>query len=316
MKLLIMILTAIAGLFQIFIPVPEQTDWFRDGEYVGFYLCDSPEEKTIGKLLELAGAGDTEAVCEVFSRSARREIEDLPGQVDVLFSFLTEKVTSWETERAPHRQADNVIDRCITCTLDTPEGICECLIRDTMGVGGGGDHVFGFDNVSVYPEELGAEYAGLGADVPGILIVHRASGENEAAVQSGNAMEELLSGDAEALCARFPEDARPEKEDAAVLLDFLSNAESWEPYTWCRREEGAGRDHIVWEEAFLHLQTNDGTYRCDIRERTDRFGTSLYSVTVFPSLNPGETPDYEDPYRERCILGRDSPGIFLVPDGE
>lgn len=313
MKLLIMILTAIAGFFQIFIPVPERTDWFQDGEYVGFF--DYAEEKTMAKLMELAEAGDTESICDVFSMSARKKIEDLLGQAEALAAFLP-TVTSWEADRQRYSQANNVRDRCLPYTLTAPEGTYECLIRDTFGIGGGGDHVFGFDNVSVYPEELGMEYAGLGADVPGIFIVHRAAGENDAAVQAGNAMKELLSMNAEDLCARFPEDKPVQEEDAAALLDFLNNAESWEPYTWCRREEDAGLDHTVQEEAFLHLQTGAGTFRCDIRTRTDRFGTGLYSVTVFPSPNPGETPDYEDPYRERCILGRDSSGIFLVPDSE
>ena len=56
MKLLIMIFTAIAGIFQIFVPMPERTDWFRDGEYVGFF--DHAEEKTMEKLVEGGGAGE------------------------------------------------------------------------------------------------------------------------------------------------------------------------------------------------------------------------------------------------------------------
>lgn len=313
MKLLIMILTAIAGFFQIFFPMPERTDWFQDGEYIGFF--DNAEEKTMEKLMELAKAGDTESICDVFSMSARKKIEDLPGQVGELVSFLP-SVTSWDADRQRYSQANNVRNRNFPYTLTTEEGTYECLIRDKIGIGGGGDHIFGFDNVSIYPEELGEEYAGLGADTPGIYIVHRASGENEAAVKAGNAMNELLSGTAEDLCARLPEDIAIEETDAAALLEFLNNAGNQEPYTWCRREEDAGWDHTVWEEAFLHLQTDSGNYRCDIRTRTDRFRTSLYSVTVFPSPNPGKVPDYEDIYRERCILGRDSPGIFLVTDGK
>ncbi len=313
MKLLIMIFTAIAGIFQIFVPMPERTDWFRDGEYVGF--LDHAEEKTMEKLMELAEAGDTESICDVFSMKARKKIEDLPGQAGELVSFLT-LVTSWDADRQLYSQANNVRDRCLPYALTAQEGTYECLIRDTFGIGGGGDHFFGFDNVSIYPGELGEEYAGLGADTPGIYIVYRASGENEAAAQARNAMNELLSGSVGDLCARFPEDQPVQEEDAAALLDFLNNAGNWEPYTWCRRDVDAGWDYTVWEEAFLHLQTDAGIYRCDIRTRTDRFGTNLYSVTVFPSPNPGEDPDYEDVYRERCVLGRDSPGIFLVTDGK
>ena len=154
MKLLIMIFTAIAGIFQIFVPMPERTDWFRDGEYVGFF--DHAEEKTMEKLMELAEAGDTESICDVFSMKARKKIEDLPGQAGELVSFLT-LVTSWDADRQLYSQANNVRDRCLPYALTAQEGTYECLIRDTFGIGGGGDHFFGFDNVSIYPEELGEE---------------------------------------------------------------------------------------------------------------------------------------------------------------
>ena len=67
---------------------------------------------------------------------------------------------------------------------------------------------------------------------------------------------------------------------------------------------------------FFYLHTDNGLYRCDIREvleSRDPADVGVCSVSVFPALYPGEEPEYEDEvYQGYCTWGRDNAGISIV----
>ena len=67
---------------------------------------------------------------------------------------------------------------------------------------------------------------------------------------------------------------------------------------------------------FFYLHTDDGLYRCDIREvleSTNQEDVGFSSISIFPALYPGEKPAYEDDvYKGYCTWGRENMGISIV----
>ena len=107
------------------------------------------------------------------------------------------------------------------------------------------------------------------------------------------------------------------QENASELMEFLSEQViSWEPYTWTQNIETIGRTKVTVREMFFYLHTDNGLYRCDIREALESdysVDTGFSSISIFPALYPGEEPEYEDGvYKGYCTWGRENIGISIV----
>ncbi len=81
-------------------------------------------------------------------------------------------------------------------------------------------------------------------------------------------------------------------------------------------EKQEAEKRIKEREMFFYLHTDNGLYRCDIREVLESRAPAdvgVSSVSVFPALYPGEDPEYEDEvYKGYCTWGRDNVGISIV----
>ena len=67
---------------------------------------------------------------------------------------------------------------------------------------------------------------------------------------------------------------------------------------------------------FFYLHTDNGLYRCDIREVLESdysVDTGFSSISIFPALYPGDEPEYEDEvYKGYCTWERENMGISIV----
>lgn len=325
MRLLTMIILTVVGFFQmVFLPpAPEQTEWISNGTYVGFFYGSNPEEKTMNQLMELAEAEDAGGIYEVFSEQARKDGGDLQTQVLELIRFLDEEVTSWETDGANHSRRSGLVERSMFFLLHTEDGTYTCRIRDKMGTGKGA--LYGFFNISIYPEELYTEYAVWLREEPGIQIVYRLDGEDEASLEASETMEALMelaaAEDMEGFYGLFSPVVREEadglRERIPELARFLrEEVADWEPYAQFRTEERHFSYSGEKREVFFQLHTGHGTYRCDIRAVTEdpyvERNLGLYSISIFPALGDGEELHENEPYETYCVLGREEAGIFLA----
>ena len=106
------------------------------------------------------------------------------------------------------------------------------------------------------------------------------------------------------------------QEKATELLSFLSEQViSWEAYTWAQNVEDFNHSAATTREMFFYLHTDNGLYRCDIREvleSTNQADVGVSSISIFPALYPGERPSFEDEvYRGYCTWGRENMGISI-----
>lgn len=332
MKLLIMILSAIFGFFYLlispFLPArPERTEFLVDGVYQSFPGADGAE-KTAAKLMELARAGDVDRVYEAFAPQVREDAaeEDLRAQIQALLDFLSQQVTGREEvdRNTSHARRDNISSRTIRVELYTQAGTYTCLIRD-MYDAYGADRRAGFHHISIYPRELAEEYAAWNKDEPGVSLVYLA-GEAGLSPEGADPMEALMAlaqaGDTEGIYALFSPGAQAGAADLEAdipeLAGFLAGSTGWTPYTWTQYTEYTYNSQRLAQERFYFLDTDTGTYRCDIRETVEDTGypadTGLYSITVFPAPDPDRERMTQDmPYRDCAERGRETPGIFVEP---
>ncbi len=98
----------------------------------------------------------------------------------------------------------------------------------------------------------------------------------------------------------------PEKvqELAELLRERMA---SWEHYTWTENIEMLDGAKATTREMFFYLHTDNGLYRCDIREVLESRAPAdvgVSSISVFSALYPGEGPEYEDEaYKGYCTWG-------------
>ena len=107
------------------------------------------------------------------------------------------------------------------------------------------------------------------------------------------------------------------QEKATELSSFLSEQViSWESYTWAQNAEDFNQSTAITRKMFFYLYTDNGLYRCDIREvleSTNQADVGISSISIFPALYLGERPSFEDEvYRRYCTWGRDNAGISIA----
>ena len=301
----------------------EHTELMEDGKYRPFNV----PRMTMEKLMEFVEEENIDKLYEPFSPAVKGEADDLYEKVGEFIRFCKNTVTSWN-----YTGGGGSGDRLHGVVLVT-QSIFTDFFADS------GEYQYYFSDVSrssehpetvgitrfiVCPVEVTWEYAPK--KVPGIYIVYRAEDiPDEASI--GRSPIETLMGlakqeDPEAICQLFSPTAKRNaeglEEKAAELMDFLGErVTAWEPFTWTQNRETIDRTRATTQEMFFYLHTDDGLYRCDIREVLDRDDgeedTGFSSVSIFPALYAGEEPEFEDDvYKEHCTWGRDNMGISIV----
>ena len=106
------------------------------------------------------------------------------------------------------------------------------------------------------------------------------------------------------------------QEKATELSSFLSEQViSWESYTWAQNAEDFNQSTAITRKMFFYLYTDNGLYRCDIREvleSTNQADVGVTSISIFPALYPGERPPFEaEVYRGYCTWGCENTGISI-----
>lgn len=301
---------------------PEHTELLVDGEYKPFNV----PRNTMEALMKLVEAEDADTIYEVFSLAVRENTEGLYGQIQEFIRFAEENVTAWDflsgTGKGDRRCGVATMTRASFYTFSTDSGIYRCdigeVLKDTVE-----PNLVGFSDITVYPNELSWEYAPK--KPVGIYIVYRMEDQPQGAIGGPYTMKRLVelaqAGDTDGLCECFSLSAKGTAEDmpekAQELAEFLrERMASWEHYTWTENIEMLDGAKATTREMFFYLHTDNGLYRCDIREvleSRDPADVGVSSISVFPALYPGEDPEYEDEaYKEYCTWGRDNVGISIV----
>lgn len=300
----------------------EHTELIVDGEYKPFNV----PRKTMEKLMELVDAEDTDYIYHVFSQNIRDNTEELSEQVREFVRFVKENVITWDfSSGSENTQRENGVilsKRIALYKFETSSGTYRCDVSDVIKNAAQED-TEGFSGILIFPEELSAEYAPISPS--GVYIVYRIEDLPPDISVGSSPMETLMqlseAGNPDEFCDIFSitakRNAKGLQENASELMDFLSEQViSWEPYTWTQNIETIGQTKITVREMFFYLHTDNGLYRCDIREVLESdysVDTGFSSISIFPALYPGEEPEYEDDvYKEYCIWGREYMGISIV----
>ena len=299
----------------------EHTELIKDGKYKPF---EDPK-KNIEKLMELVEAEDADYIYDVFSPAIRENTEDLYGQIQEFIRFSKESVKEWNyvkwngsitrdkgAVRAPRISRNH---------LNASSGIYRCEIKEVLNDTAHED-AMGFSYILIFPEELSAEYAP--EEPSGFYVVYRAEDCPPNVTIEPNPMETLMQltteGNADSIYEMFSLTTKRNdgglQEKATELLSFLSEQViSWEAYTWAQNVEDFNHSAATTREMFFYLHTDNGLYRCDIREvleSTNQADVGVSSISIFPALYPGERPSFEDEvYRGYCTWGRENMGISI-----
>lgn len=300
----------------------EHTELIVDGEYKPFNV----PRKTMEKLMELIEAEDVDYIYAVFSPDVRENVERLSEQIRELIRFTKENVTAWDFisggGNVDRRSGITISKSVAFYEFQTNSGTYRCDISDVIR-NDTQKETIGFSSISIYPEELSWEYAPKA--LPGSSIVYRIE-DLPPDISVGSSPVEMLmqlseAGNPDEFCDIFSITAKRNaeglQENASELMDFLSEQViSWEPYTWTQNIETIGRTKITVREMFFYLHTDNGLYRCDIREVLESdysVDTGFSSISIFPALYPGDEPEYEDEvYKGYCTWERENMGISIV----
>jgi len=198
---------------------------------------------------------------------------------------------------------DVTMTRASFYEFSTDSGIYRCDIGEVLKNTVQPDLV-GFSDITVYPNELSWEYAPK--KPVGIYIVYRVEDQPQETIEGSYTMERLIelaqAGNTDGLCECFSLATKGDAEDipekAQELVEFLhEQMVSWEFYTWTENIEMLDGAKATTREMFFYLHTDNGLYRCDIREvleSRDPADVGVSSISVFPALYPVEEPEYED----------------------
>lgn len=300
----------------------EHTELIVDGEYKPFNV----PRKTMEKLMELVDAEDTDYIYNVFSQNIRNNTEGLSEQVLEFVRFVKENVITWDfssgSENTQRENGVTLSKRVALYKFETSSGTYRCDISDVIKNAAQED-TEGFSGILIFPEELSAEYAPISPS--GVYIVYRAENLPQDISIDSSPLETLMqlakAGNTDDFYEMFSltakRNAEKLQERASELMDFLSEQViSWEPYTWTQNIETIGRTKITVREMFFYLHTDNGLYRCDIREVLESdysVDTGFSSISIFPALYPGDEPEYEDEvYKGYCTWERENMGISIV----
>lgn len=301
----------------------EHTELIVDGEYKPFNV----PRKTMEKLIELVDAEDTDYIYSVFSQDIRENTEGLSEQVQEFVRFVKENVITWDfSSGSENTQRENGLilsKRVALYKFETSSGTYRCDISDVLKNTSQED-AEGFSGILIFPEELSAEYAPINPS--GVYIVYRVEDQPQNISSEPSPLEMLMQlaevGNSDDFYEMFSLTTKRNteglQENTSELMDFLSEQViSWEPYTWTQNIETIDGDHITTQEMFFYLHTDDGLYRCDIREVLEQAdgdtNIGLSSISIFPALYPGERPPHEDDvYKGYCTWSRENMGISIV----
>ncbi len=300
----------------------EHTELLVDGEYKPFNV----PRNTMKALMKLVEAKDADTIYKVFSPKVRENAEGLYGQIQEFIRFVEEDVTSWDFlggyGNGDRSDGSVTMTRASFYEFSTDSGIYRCDIGEVLKDAVQPD-LAGFSDIAVYPDELSWEYAPK--KPVGIYIVYRMEDQPQGANEGPYTMERLIelaqAGDMDGLGECFSLSAKGDAEDmpekVKELAEFLcEQTVTWEFYTWTENIEMLDGAKAATREMFFYLHTDNGLYRCDIREvleSRDPADVGVCSVSVFPALYPGEEPEYEDEvYQGYCTWGRDNAGISIV----
>lgn len=326
MKYLNRILSAVLALFSLGLSScggnTVHTELIVDGKYKPF---EDPK-KNIEKLMELVEAEDADYIYDVFSPAIRENTEDLYGQIQEFIRFSKESVKEWDYVKwngSITRDSGAIrAPRISRNHLNAGSGIYRCEIKEVLNDTAHEDAI-GFSYILIFPEELSAEYAP--EEPSGFYVVYRAEDWPPNVTIEPNPMETLMQltteGNADNIYEMFSLTAKRNdgelQERTTELLSYLSEQViSWEAYTWTQNVEDFNHSAATTREMFFYLHTDNGLYRCDIREvleSTNQADVGVASISIFPALYPGERPPFEDEvYREYCTWSRENKGISIV----
>lgn len=301
----------------------EHTELIVNGEYKPFNV----PRKTMEKLMELVDAEDTDYIYNVFSQDIRDNTEGLSEQVQEFVRFVKENVITWDfSSGSENTQRENGVvlsKRVALYKFETSSGTYRCDISDVLKNTSQED-TEGFSGILIFPEELSAEYAPINPS--GVYIVYRVEDQPQNISSEPSPLEMLMQlaevGNSDDFYKMFSLTAHGSteglQENASELMNFLSKqVTSWEPYTWTQNIDTIDGVKVTTREMFFYLHTDNGLYRCDIREVLEQANRDanieLASISIFPALYPGErTPHEDDVYRGYCTWGRENMGISIV----
>ena len=300
----------------------EHTDLVEDGEYKPFNV----PRMTMEKLMEYVEDENIDIIYEAFSPAVKEETDDLYEKIREFMRFYENTVTSWEytSGSQPGKRINGVVLVTQTIFNDffADNGTYRCDFSDVTRSTEQPKTV-GISSIMLYPEELSPEYAPKKPS--GIYIVYRVEDIPEDISIGLSSLETLMElsqaentdGIYEMFSLTANRNAKGLQEKTSELLSFLcERVTAWEPYTWTRNVEKFDEDSATTQEMFFYLHTDDGLYRCDIREvleSTNQEDVGFSSISIFPALYPGEKPAYEDDvYKGYCTWGRENMGISIV----
>ena len=325
MKYLNRIFSAVLALFSLGLSScggnTVHTELIVDGKYRPF---EDPK-KNIEKLMELVETEDADYIYDVFSPAIRENTEDLYGQIQEFIRFSRESVKEWDYVKwngSITRDSGAVrAPRISRNHLNASSGIYRCEIKEVLNDTAHED-AMGFSYILIFPEELSAEYAPK--EPSGIYIVYRVGDQPPDYSIESTALEVLMElsqtenmdGIYEMFSLTTMRSAEGLQEKVAELSSFLSEQViSWEAYTWAQNVEDFNHSAATTRETFFYLHTDNGLYRCDIREvleSTNQADVGVSSISIFPALYPGERPPFEDEvYRGYCTWGCENMGISI-----
>ena len=271
-------------------------------------------------------AEDVDYIYEVFSPAVRENTEDLYEQIQEFIRFVEENVTAWDFSSGSgiidHKSGVTIAKQSNLFTFETSSGTYRCDISDVVNSTTQKDTI-GFSRILIFPEELSKEYAPKTPS--GIYIVYRVEDVPPNAPTEPSPLEILMQsteeGNPDNIYEMFSLTAKRKSKElqgkASELAEFMRDYVTfWEPYTWAQNADTIDGTEVVTQETFFYLHTNDGLYRCDIREvleSSNQADVGFSSVSIFPALYPGEKPEYEDTdYKGICTWGRENMGISIV----
>ena len=303
----------------------EHTDLVEDGEYKPFNV----PRMTMEKLMEYVEDENIDIICEAFSPAVKEETDDLYEKIREFMRFCENTVTSWECTGGsqPGERINGVVLVTQTIFNDffADSGTYRCDFGDVTRSTEQPETV-GISSIMLYPEELRPEYAP--EEPSGIYIVYRVEDIPEDISIGLSSLETLMElakeGNADNIYQAFSRTAQGTvyglEDTSAELMDFLNEQVTfWEPFAWTQNIETIDGAKVRTREMFFYLHTDNGLYRCDIREVLDRTDqendTGFFSISIFPALYPDKEPPYEseDPvYYEYCTWGRENMGISIA----
>lgn len=313
-------LSQLQGFFNSF---SEHTELVENGEYRPFNV----PRNTMDKLMEFVEEENVDKLCEPFSPAVKEEADDLYEKAGEFIRFCKDTVTCWNYTggggSGDRLHGVVLVTQSIFTDFFADSGEYQYYFAD---VSRSSEHpeTVGITRFIVCPVEVTWEYAPK--KVPGIYIVYRAEDIPKEASIGQSPMEALIGltekQDPEAILDLFSPTAKRNaeglEEKAAELMDFLGDrVTAWEPFTWTQNRETIDGGRAATREMFFYLHTDEGPYRCDIREVLDRDGGNtdigFSSVSIFPAKYAGEEPEFEDDvYKEQCTWGRDNMGISII----